>query len=147
MTTDYLVDTHIWLWYAQGNLSRLTEISAARLTELDRDGRLYLSVMSAWELGLLTAKGRIHLGRPCADWVSAFLKHTRYRIIELDIGAALEANSLPGAFHADPVDRLLVATARIRDLTLITEDRGILDYAQKGYLRACPGNGKELLKS
>ena len=146
MSKGLLVDTHVWLWYAQGNQQRLPAGAARRLERLDRDGRLRLSILSVWELGLLNAKGRIHLGQPCEEWVGAFLQRTRFQVIGLDIGTALQANQLPAFPHADPVDRLLVASARHHGLTLITEDRKILDYARQGYVRALSSSDKELLK-
>jgi len=49
---------------------------------------------------------------------------------------AVEAHSLPNRFHRDPVDRLIVATARVANATLMTRDRRILDYAGRGHLTA-----------
>jgi PIN domain nuclease of toxin-antitoxin system len=49
---------------------------------------------------------------------------------------AVETSYLPGALHADPADRMLVASARIHHLTLATRDEKILAYAQEGYIRA-----------
>ncbi len=141
----YLVDTHVWLWYAQGDLRRLPAERAECLTGLDRQGKLYLSVMSVWELAMLAAKGRIHLGCSTDQWVRTFLRRTRFQVLELTIGAALDANALPGDFHADPADRLIVATARHHELTLITDDRKILDYGAQGYLRARASHDKELM--
>ncbi len=146
MKGNFLLDTHIWLWYARGDRHRLNTRVAERLTALDKAERLHLSVMSVWELGLLTAKNRLHLGQPCAEWVQTFFSRTRVRLIELDVPTALSANQLPGQFHADPADRLLVATARHHGLRLITEDRKILDYARQGYVRAHATDDKELLK-
>ncbi len=146
MSGDYLVDTHVWLWYAQGDQQHLPSPQADWLTELDSQGRLRLSIMSVWELGLLAAKNRIHLGCVVRDWVESFLRRTRFQIIDCGVDVVLEANSLPGSFHPDPADRLIVATARHHGLTLITEDRKVLDYAAQGYLRACASDDKERLK-
>ena len=48
---------------------------------------------------------------------------------------ALESSHLPGEFHADPADRILVATARRLDATLITADRKIIEYGKSGFVR------------
>ncbi len=141
----YLVDTHIWLWYAQGDLHRLPAERAQCLSELDRQQRLCLSVMSVWELAMLTAKGRVHLGCATGSWVRTFLQRTRFQVLELNIDTTLDANALPGGFHADPADRLIVATARHHELTLITDDQKILDYGARGYLRARASYDKELM--
>jgi PIN domain nuclease of toxin-antitoxin system len=47
---------------------------------------------------------------------------------------AIEATSLPDAFHRDPADQLIVATARVTNAMLMTRDRRILDYASRGHL-------------
>jgi len=136
VTENYLVDTHVWLWYALGDTKRLPPPLAHRLTALDEQRRLHLSVMSVWELAMLVAKNRIQLGCAINGWVNEFFERTRYQLLGVNIGVALDANALPGNFHPDPADRLIVATARHHRLTLITDDRKILDYAGQGYLRA-----------
>jgi len=142
---DYLVDTPVWLWYALGDERRLPSPLAGRLTVLDEQQCLHLSVMSVWELGMLAATNRIQLGCAAPAWVSTFFERTRFRLVDLNVSVALEANALPGGFHPDPADRLIVATARHHNLTLITDDRKILDYAGQGYLRARASGDKELL--
>lgn len=136
MTEHYLVDTHVWLWYALGDTRRLPSRLADRLTTLDEQRRLHLSVMSVWELAMLVAKNRIQLGCAINGWVDTFFERTRYELLGVNIRVALDANALPGTFHPDPADRLIVATARHHGLTLITDDRKILDYGAQGYLRA-----------
>ncbi|HSA82261.1 MAG TPA: type II toxin-antitoxin system VapC family toxin, partial [Geminicoccaceae bacterium] len=89
-----------------------------------------------WELSLLDAKSRIRLNLPCLAWVRTALERSAALMAPLTAEIAIESNHLPGAFHNDPVDRILVATARIEDLTLATRDRAILDYAAQGHLRA-----------
>lgn len=119
-----------------GYESRLGRSIADRLTALDREQRLCLSVMSVWELGMLVAKQRMQLNCDICEWVDTFFRRTRFRLIPLEIGTALEANALPGNFHADPADRLIVATTRHQRLTLITGDRKMPGYARRGHLRA-----------
>ncbi len=143
MSENYLVDTHVWLWYALGNSQRLPPPLAHRLTALDEQQRLRLSVMSVWELAMLVAKNRIQLGCAINGWVEAFFARTRYQLVGVNISVALDANALPGSFHPDPADRLIVATARHHRLTLITDDRKILDYGARGYLRARASNDME----
>ena len=58
------------------------------------------------------------------------------RAAEFDGDIAIEAAMLPGDFHRDPADRLLVATARLLDLTIVTSDAKILAYAAAGHVRA-----------
>ena len=101
---------------------------------------MYLSVMSVWELSLLDAKGRITLNAPCLDWVRTAIERSGAMTAPLTAEIAVECHRLPDGLHSDPVDRILVATARIEGLTLLTRDRAILDYAAKGHLRALPAD-------
>ena len=146
MKPKFLLDTHIWIWYAKGDRQRLSNKSVNQLQTWDEQGALFLSVMSVWELGLLDAKHRIHLGRPISEWIDTFFARTHFQIIGLDIPIALDANQLPGSFHPDPIDRILIATTRHHELTLITEDKKILDYAQQGYVRASSSTETKLLE-
>jgi len=146
MSRAYLVDTHVWIWYARGDRERIGRDLARRLQTLDEQGALHVSVISAWEIGLLDAKGRIRLGMPIREWMDTFFQRTCFRLLRLDLPIALAANQLPGELHPDPADRLLVATARHHELTLLTEDRKILDYARQGYVRARRCGDKGLLK-
>jgi PIN domain nuclease of toxin-antitoxin system len=70
-----------------------------------------------------------------------------FSIIGLDVPVVLNASQLPGNFHPNPVDRMLVSTARQHDLILLTEDQKILEYARLGYLRACSSAQTKSLES
>jgi PIN domain nuclease of toxin-antitoxin system len=84
---------------------------------------------------MLSAKGRLNLDMPTHSWIEQSLSHPAMRLVALDDPAiAVESNELPGDFHADPADRLLVATARIGGYTLVTRDQKILDYGKAGHV-------------
>lgn len=134
MSNPLLLDTHIWLWYALGMQEKLSKSAVATIEESARQGALYTSVMSVWEISLLAAKGRIHLGQPTTDWIAQALKLRGLQLMALESDIAIESNQLPGEFHPDPVDRLLVATARCRGFKLLTRDKQILKYAGQGYV-------------
>ncbi len=102
-----------------------------------RTGRLRVSVISLWEISQLEAAGRLHLNMPVEEWMQATLTLPGLKVIELELPIILDAHRLPGEFHKDPADQILVATARHHELTLLTEDKKILDYAQQCYVRAC----------
>ncbi len=77
---------------------------------------------------MLEAKQRIELDIPVAIWLSRAVKDTGIRVIDLSPDIAAESCSLPGNFHKDPADRIIVATARIHGLILLTRDQKILEY-------------------
>jgi PIN domain nuclease of toxin-antitoxin system len=130
-----LLDTHVWVWLVRGE-DRIPRPILERLFVAAGAGSMYLSVMSVWELSLLDAKGRITLNLPCLDWVRTAIERSGAITAPLTAEIAVECHRLPDGLHSDPVDRILVATARIEGLTLLTRDRAILDYAAKGHLRA-----------
>ncbi len=77
---------------------------------------------------MLVARRRIVLDREVEDWVALALALPKLELASLDPGIAIRSIRLPGDFHADPADRLIVATALERAALLITPDRLILDY-------------------
>lgn len=100
-----------------------------------RTGALRVSVMSVWEIGMLESKGRLELKMSCAEWVRRALDTPGLALAPLTPEIAIESSRLPGSFHGDPADRLLVATARIAGLRLMTKDGRLLDYGGHGYVR------------
>ncbi|MFI4988987.1 MAG: type II toxin-antitoxin system VapC family toxin [Alphaproteobacteria bacterium] len=123
-----LLDTHAVIWIAEGEPlepAALFALEAAR-----REGGVLVSPVSAWELGLLVAKQRIAALTPDpAAWLERFLAQPGVRETPLSMQAALHSSFLPGSFHGDPADRMLVATARELDVPLMTRDALILAYA------------------
>jgi PIN domain nuclease of toxin-antitoxin system len=99
-------------------------------------GALRIAAISLWEIALLAARGRIVLGKSVGLWLDEALADPGPAIDPLSPRVAVEAWSLPEAFHRDPADRLIVATARVVNATLMTRDRRILDYAARGHLTA-----------
>jgi len=130
-----LLDTHIWLWYAEGDGDRLPEASVKRIEDARRNQGLLVSAISVWELGILRAKGRVQLSSPLRDWVRRALKPSGISLVTLDADTAAESTLLPGEPHGDSADRFLVATARIRDVVIATRDRGVIEYGKAGHVR------------
>jgi PIN domain nuclease of toxin-antitoxin system len=131
-----LLDTHVWIWLNEGTPG-LSEVVTHRIDRAAARGEAYVSVMSVWEVGLLHAKQRVVLGLALPIWVDRALAPP-ITIAPLTAAIAIECHHLPVPFDSDPVDRILVATARIERLTLVTRDRALLGYAAKGHLRSLP---------
>lgn len=114
----------------------LSQAAVTAVRDALRNGTVFVSAITAWELGLLATRSKtaaiFHL--PIAIW---FAEATR-GMTQLDLGAdiALASTQLPELDHRDPADRLLIATARAYDLTLVTRDDEILDYAARGHVKA-----------
>jgi PIN domain nuclease of toxin-antitoxin system len=120
-----LLDTHVWVW-TQEAPENFGVSARARL--LDPTQSLHVATISTLELARLHAHGRIGLAGSLRDWVDASLDLLTCDTVELSHSIAIEAYALPEPFHRDPADRILVATARVLGLTLLTADRRILDY-------------------
>lgn len=130
-----LLDTHVWVWFMLANAELATDEQTA-INRAASSGQLRIAAISVWEAALLASRGRIAVGRPLAQWIEEAISAPGLSIEPLLPQIAVEACSLPDAFHRDPVDRLIVATARVANATLMTRDRQILDYAARGHLTA-----------
>jgi PIN domain nuclease of toxin-antitoxin system len=130
-----LLDTHVWLWYAEGVSERLRPAAVRRLEEARQSEGLIVSAVSVWEIGMHAARGRIQLTVPLRDWIDAALGVPGIRLAPLDTAIAVESTLLPGEPRGDPADRFLIATARSLDVTLATRDAQILEYAKQGFVR------------
>ena len=96
-------------------------------------GALYLSPVSAWEIGLLVRRG-LELGISAETYIERAFRLPGVRIAALTPEITVRSSYLPGNLHEDPVDRMLVSTAIIMGLKLITRDQRLLDYGAQGFL-------------
>jgi len=121
-----VLDTHIWVWWVHGT-SDLTNSQRQVLTE-NEDTGLGVSAISCWEIAKLVERGRLVL--PCAidDWFQQALAYPGVTLLPLTPGIAIESTRLPGTFHRDPADQIIVATARLHTCALLTADHRIIDY-------------------
>jgi PIN domain nuclease of toxin-antitoxin system len=130
-----LLDTHIWLWFAEGNATRLSPASARKLDDARKQDGLLISAISVWEIGVLHAKGSVQLSAPLRDWVNNALAPAGINLLPLDAETASESTLLPGEPHGDPADRFLIAAARTKGVILATRDENIIEYGKAGYVR------------
>ena len=122
---SFLLDTHVWIW-TQEQPDALGPASRALLEATAEE--LWVSAVSSLEIARLVAGGLVELRGSLDRWVRSAVDSIEARSIDVDHRVAIEAYELPGRFHKDPADRLLVATARLHDLTLVTADERILAY-------------------
>lgn len=132
-----LLDTHVWLWLVQREATLKPKVVAA-IDAAAAGGGVLISAMSVWEVAMLEAKGRISLSTPCESWVATALSLPGVGLVPLSPAIAVASSRLPGAFHGDPADRILVATARERRAVLVTRDERILAYSAEGHVHTLP---------
>lgn len=120
-----LLDTHTLLWWQAGS-DRLSS-RARRL--IDGAPRLFLSAISVWELAMLVDQGTVALDRPTQIWVHDLLTDGIVTLAELTPAIAVAAAQLDD-FTGDHADRIIYATAVQNQLTLVTKDERLADYAR-----------------
>lgn len=122
-----VLDTHIWVWWVDGGANLAPE-QTRHLNEHQDDG-LGISVISCWEVTKLVQVKRLVLTCPVQDWIDQALAYPGVRLLDLTPQIAVDSTQLPGEFHRDPADQIIVATARFYDCPLMTADSKILNYA------------------
>lgn len=123
----YLLDTHALVW-ALDNPEQIP--ARCRRLLLERTSLpLGIAAISLWEIATKASAGKLILDKPLGDWLAAAVRPPFVTILPLDERVAVESSQLPAPFHRDPADRMIVATARVHGLTLLTKDEAIRDYA------------------
>ena len=125
-----LLDTHVWIWHAEGDTRRVGRRTARLLKREAAEDALRVSPLTVFELAHLCASGRLHLTQALDQWITTALHHGGVRLAPLTLEAAKDAGRMGSGAVSDPIDRLLIATARQMDVLLVTRDRRILDYAE-----------------
>jgi PIN domain nuclease of toxin-antitoxin system len=117
-----VLDTHAWLWW----LTAPERLSDRARAAIDHTPNVGVSTLSAWEITMLLARGRISLDRDVDTWVRQALAQPRVEALAPSAEIAVAAGLLDSReFPGDPIDRLVYATARAANGTLITRDEAI----------------------
>lgn len=123
-----VLDTHTLLWWASGDTGQLSAAAAQAIEAEMPDGRIMVSSISAWELAMLVARGRVALSMDVGQWLSVVSQVEAVSFVPVDNDIAVKSIELPGEFHKDPADRIIVATARKLGAPLVTVDDRIRSY-------------------
>lgn len=121
-----LLDTHILIWWLDQS-ARLSLAQQEVLSAAGPDSPLLVSDITLWEIATLHSLGRIRLSLPLRDWLDRAVAPPLVRRHGISPAVAADVAALPESFHRDPVDRIIVATARVLGATLLTQDRRIVD--------------------
>ncbi len=122
-----LLDTHAWVWFID-DPSQLSE-PARKVTEAAQTkGSIVISSISCWEVAMLSASGRLKLKIDVRDWIAKCEALPFLNFVPVDNAIFLRSVFLPAPLHADPADRIIVATALSKDIPIVTKDQKIRDY-------------------
>lgn len=123
-----VLDTHVLVWWVNG--SNQLSAKAQKLIEehLGRERSILVSSISSWEIAMLVNAGRLVLTMDVESWLQEVGRIKGVEFVPVDNDVAVRSIHLPGEFHKDPADRMIVALARQRSFPLITADEKILKY-------------------
>jgi len=125
-----VVDTHVLVWWASGSFNQLSKRAKSCLVQAEKvDGGIVVSAISAWEIAILVSKGRLNLAMNVDDWLGTAAALPGVQFSPIDRHTAVQSVHLPEPFHRDPADRIIVSTARILNLPLVTSDSNIRNYS------------------
>ena len=128
-----VLDTHVLLWAVEDERRLGPEARAAIAAAGDSDD-IGISAITPWEIALLVERGRLRLAQEVSAWIRSVLALPGIKLLPIDPATATDSARLPGAFRADPADRLIIATARQCGAPLLTADFAILSYAAGGHV-------------
>lgn len=123
-----VLDTHVLLWWASGDKAQLSAAAGQAIEEELNGGQIVASSISAWELAMLVSKDRLALSVDVEEWLSVVSQIETVSFVPVDNEIAVKSIELPGEFHKDPADRIIVATARKLAAPLVTADEKIRGY-------------------
>ena len=123
-----VLDTHALVWWVAGDPTLSKKAKAAIERELS-GGEIIVSAISAWEIAMLVEREKLVLSMDVGSWLATVLAVEAVRFIPIDAEIAIKSVDLPGDFHKDPADRMIVATARKLAVPLVTKDEKIRSYA------------------
>jgi len=119
-----ILDTHVWVWWLLPD-SPLSARERRALDDIAADKGILLPAICQWEAQMLHSKGRIDLPVPFATWLRRAAGTDMLTVLSLNADVVIAVDDLPGTFHGDPADRIIVASARAHDLPLATHDEAI----------------------
>ncbi len=128
-----LLDTCTLIFMTEKTRLAATAIDAMRVVS-EGAGTTYISPISAWEIGMLAARGRVQLLIRPERWFANLFDVPGVKMADLSPELLIASSYLPGRPPKDPTDRIIAATARELGATLITRDRALLEYGKQGHI-------------
>ena len=122
-----LLDTHVWVWWL-ADPDQLSQAARTAVAHSLSAGKIGISSFSAWELALLVQRNRLELSIDLSEWIAETERISGVTFFPVNNNIAMQSVNLPGVFHSDPADRILVATARHLGATMVTGDAKIHAY-------------------
>jgi PIN domain nuclease of toxin-antitoxin system len=122
-----VLDTQAWLWWIH-DVSRLSPRAARAIRRAEETDGIRVSVISVWEIAVKSALGKLELAMDMDEWFRLAKSYPNLVVEPVSAQDAIASASLPGTFHKDPADRIIVAMARRHGAGLVTSDALIRAY-------------------
>ncbi|KOR32596.1 twitching motility protein PilT [Achromatium sp. WMS3] len=119
-----VLDTHAWIWW----ITESTSLSISARKIIENANTIEIPAICCWEVAMLIAKQRIGFNMDVDVWLKLALQHPKVRLLPLTPEIAVLSTRLPGKFHGDPADRLIVASSISINAPLVTCDKKITDW-------------------
>ena len=124
-----VLDTHVLVWWVTGQSAELSRKARTAIDKEAAGGEILVPSICAWEIAMLVERGRLQLTMDVEQWLDIVTDIDAVRFVSVNNRIAVKSVGLPGEFHKDPADRLIVATARDAAAPLVTADEKIRQYA------------------
>jgi len=134
MSTMLLLDTHVILW-ALREPEKLSEDIKSIISEFKAINQLAISSITLWEIALLMSRNRLNIYEPIESFLESLVQEKGLKVLDITPKIAAQGVLLGDAFHKDPSDRIIVATAMCYNATLVTKDYKILEWSSGGYAK------------
>lgn len=131
---SFILDTHVWYWMIIGS-NKVPGKIRNKIKSAIPAGNIKVSILSAWEIAMLESKGRIKMHINCLDWIKNALTAPGISLCSLTPEIIYESIHLPGKVNNDPADKIITASARISNATLVTKDKNTVGYSKSGYIK------------
>ena len=129
-----VLDTHALIWWVNDDPHLSPTAKSTIEGVLAGNGQVLVSAISAWELAMLVHRGRIALAMDLDEWLRAVESIEGVSLVPITAQVAAQSVVLPGQFHQDPADRMIVALARELNAPLVTADEKIHRYPHVRWL-------------
>lgn len=119
-----ILDTHTWIWW----VNKSNQLSPNALVVIQQADQIGIPAICCWELAMLVSKQRIGLSMDVSIWLDLALQYPKVQLLELTPEIAVLSTRLPGKFHGDPADRLIVASSLQHKALLVSIDEKIQNW-------------------
>jgi len=113
-----ILDTNAWIWW----MTESPALSPQALATVGQNSTIGIPSICCWEVAMLVAKGRLTLAMDVQIWLNISLDHPKTQLLPLNPEIAVLSTRLPGNFHNDPADRLIIATCLTYQAPLLSKD-------------------------